>query len=182
MSGDVLSEEERKLVSELLGSPLDFPNRFKQWFVDYMAQNIPPVPVDHIQGYTKTRGFGDDGFSGNLTIGGGWTDLGGPEFTEIPAGTYLMLWGMYCPNNVSSGVKYSMGPVVDGGGSPSDSQARKASAGSVGASGARARIITVGGGTAPGSLHFQYKAELWSGGPGANARVNTSFVTLIRVS
>ena len=179
---DGLSEEERKLVAELLGRPLDFPNRFKQWFVDYIAQNIPPVPVDHIQGYTKTRGFGDDGDSGNLTIGGGWTDLGGPVFTEIPAGSYLMLWGMYCPNNVSSGVIYRMGPVVDGGGNPSEDQACKVSAGSHGMQGARARQIDLGNpSTAQGSLDFRYRADLWSGGPGANAAVNTSWATIIKV-
>ncbi len=175
---DGLSEEERKLVSELLGSPLNFPNRFKQWFVDYMAQNIPPLPVDHIEGYVKTRGFGAQAAPGNITIGGGWTDLGGPDFFDLPGGSYLMLWGMYCPNNVSSGVLYRMGPVVDGGGSPSEDQACKVSAGSVGATGSRARVIEV---SDQGSLEFQYKAELWSGGPGANASVNQSWVNLIRV-
>lgn len=179
----LLSEEERKIVGELLGSPLDFPNRFKQWFVDYMAQNIPPLPIDHIQGYVKTRGYGHQDQPGSISINNTWTDLGGPDFFDLPGGDYLMMWGMYCPNNVSSGVIYRMGPVVDGGGSPSDSQACKVSVGSVGSSGARARVITVGANTADGqgSLEFQYKASLWSGGPGANASVNGSWVTLIRV-
>lgn len=172
-----LTEAERQVVQELLGSPINFPNRFKQWFIDYMAQNIPPLPIDHIQGYVKTRGFGDVGDNGNLTIGGGWTDLGGPLFDDLPGGSYIMMWGMYCPNNVSSGVVYRMGPIIDGGGSPSEDQACKVTAGSVGLGGSRARVVTVSQG---GSLDFRYKAELWSGGPGANARVESSFATLIR--
>lgn len=180
MSNGQLSEKERQVVTDLLGHPLDFPNRFKAWFTDYMAQNIPPLPVDHIQGYVKTRGYGSQVAPGSITIGAGWTSLGaiGPNFYGLPGGDYLMIWGMYCPNNVSSGVIYRMGPVIDGGGTPSESQACKVAAGSVGSTGSRARVITV---TDQGSLEFEYRADLWSGGPGANASVNQSWANLIRV-
>lgn len=179
MSGG-LSEEERAAVESLLGSPLDFPNRFKQWFIEYMAQNIPPFPIDHVQGYVKTRGYGAQVAPGNITIGGGWTNLGyvGPNFTGLPGGDYIMIWGMYCPNNVLSGVIYRMGPVIDGAGSPSESQACKVSAGSVGSTGARARLITVAD---QGSLEFEYRADLWSGGPGSGASVDQAWANLIRV-
>lgn len=181
-NADLLTEEERKVLGELLGSPLEYPNRFKQWFIDYMAQNIPPLPIDHIEGYVKTRGYGQQSAPGSITIGAGWTDLGdGPDFTGLPNGDYLMIWGMYCPNNVSSGVIYRMGPVINGGGSPSEDQACKVAAGSVGGTGARARVITIDTTPGTGALNFEYRADLWSGGPGANASVNSSWANLIRL-
>lgn len=183
MSGGQLTEEERKMVSDLLGKPLEFPNRFKQWFIEYMAQNIPPLPIDHIQGYVKTRGYGQQSAPGAITIGAGWVDLGdGPDFDSLPDGDYLMMWGMYCPNNVLSGVLYRMGPVINGVGSPSEDQACKVAAGSRGQTGTRARVITVAGTTpGSGSLNFRYSAELWSGGPGSGAEITQSWATLIRL-
>jgi hypothetical protein len=178
VSGEPLSEDERKALGDLLGSPIKYPNRFKQWFIDYMAQNIPPLPVDHIEGYVKTRGYGGDNTPGAITVGAGWVDLGGPTFDDLPEGTYLMLWGMYCPATVSGGgVTYKMGPVVDGGGNPSEDQACKVSVGaSSSLTGSRSRSIDVGS-----SLDFRYRADTWSGTP-SGAEIRSSWATLIRTS
>lgn len=178
-----LTPEERQAINDLLSRPLDFPAKFKSWFIDYMAQNLPPLPVDHLEGYVKTRGYGQQVAPGAITIGAGWGSLGvGPSFFDIPAGDYLMIWGMYCPNNVHSGVIYRMGPAVDGGSNPSDSNACKVSAGSTGNSGARARVITVGQtATGLGSLEFKYRADQWSGS-GSGASVDTAFASIVRVS
>lgn len=181
MSGAPLSEEERKAVTELLGSPLNFPNRFKQWFIEYMAQNIPPLPIDHIEGYVKTRGYGDTTVPGTVTLGTGWLELGGPAFDGIPGGTYLMLWGFTVLGSIGGGADVRMGPVVDGGGNPSEDQAVRASVSSVGGHGSRARVIEVGNtATGQGSLNFKYRADVFSGGP-SNPFVDSAWADIVRV-
>lgn len=179
--GEPLSEKERKAVADLLGSPINFPNRFKQWFIDYMAQNIPPLPIDHVEGYVKTRGYGDTAAPGVVSYGTGWLDLGGPDFYDIPGGVYLMLWGFFVANGVAGGIDVRMGPAVDGGSNPSEDQAAKLLMGSVGGTAARARVIEIGDtASGQGSLNFRYRADILSGGPGS-VTVTNSWADVVRV-
>lgn len=49
-----LTPDERKFWQRGLGFPEDFPPRFKSWLIDFMAVNIPQIPISQVTGVPQT--------------------------------------------------------------------------------------------------------------------------------
>lgn len=48
-----LGPEERKFLGRMLSYPEDIPPKFKEWMSDYLAVNIPQIPISQISGFNK---------------------------------------------------------------------------------------------------------------------------------
>jgi hypothetical protein len=91
-----LNPEDRDRVNKFLSNPLDFPPEFKKWLLDYLAQNIPPVPVSQLLGFVQTRAHVADPVPDfNETSSSVYTDLAivGPSLAGLADGTYLVFHG-----------------------------------------------------------------------------------------
>ena len=50
-----LSQEERAALQRMLGFPEDIPAAFQSWLLDFVAVNIPQIPISQISGFPKSR-------------------------------------------------------------------------------------------------------------------------------
>ena len=114
---DILTPEQRGQIDEFLGSPIKYPEEFKQWLTDYLAVNVPPIPVSQLLGYKGTLARYDhlvttETLSSPTTT---WTDLGtvGPEIDKLADGVYWAAWGCYVAAN-GGAVTNRMGLSVNG--------------------------------------------------------------------
>jgi hypothetical protein len=117
-----LSPDERKALQRSLSFPEDLPPKFKSWMIDFIAVNIPQIPISQIVGFTKftpvynllvnTFGVGSTTYS----------EYGGPEI-QVGKGTHLLLYGFQFVENTGStwGQGY-VSPSVNGA-TPADADA-----------------------------------------------------------
>lgn len=95
------TEEERQRVTNLLSRPLFFPEEFKKWLPDWLAQNMPVVPVYALQGYKATRAGYDEVLNDAGTVEAAPDSAWGTQATPHPTvenltdGNYLVIWGAY---------------------------------------------------------------------------------------
>ena len=178
MSAADLTEAERAQVDTLLKAPLDFPKEFKTWVIDWLSMNLPPVPVDHLEGYVKTRGYESTVGGGSFTGDAGWLSVGGgPILQDMAAGTYLMFWGFKSGQPSGGQWQILMGPILDGVGSPSESNAAKTNTSTGGVlSCARARVIFI-----QTSIEMQFKAVTTGGAP-TGPSANAPFLIAVRLA
>jgi hypothetical protein len=91
-----LTEGDRNNVTRYLSSPLEFPSEFKKWLLDYLAQNIPPIPVNQLLGYVQTRAYvAEDIVTSEAQVSSSYDDLAtvGPILTGMADGSYLVFHG-----------------------------------------------------------------------------------------
>lgn len=115
----VLTQEQRDQIGEYLSSPLKYPPEFKQWLTDYLATNIPPIPVSQLMGYkgTLARYDFEATFSdGNTSPERTWTTLDGlgPVIDQLADGIYWAVWGYHHPGLNAGSSTQRMGLSVNG--------------------------------------------------------------------
>lgn len=95
-AGSFLSQEERQQVQRLLRFPEEFPPEFKEWLLDYLAVNIPQIPIGNIMGFSQYKavvGTRVDGQSSTTSTSYIDLDGGHPIITGLGAGDYLVFHG-----------------------------------------------------------------------------------------
>lgn len=96
-----LSEEDRRKIRELLSRPMVLPEEFRSWLPDWLAQNIPPLPISHFSGYESRRGQFDEEIDDAGTVysslTGNWNDqvTPNPFIDKLSNGAYLVIWGCF---------------------------------------------------------------------------------------
>lgn len=96
MEGKDLSEGDRDRTNRFLSSPLEFPGAFKTWLLDYLAQNIPPIPVSQMLGFVQTRAYVADPVpTQESTASSSYVQLStvGPKLTGLADGSYVVFHG-----------------------------------------------------------------------------------------
>lgn len=93
-----LSGEERKELQRMLSFPEDLPAKFKSFLIDFIAVNIPQIPISQITGFNQFDASTDtQGAEANGTVATGsgtYVELsGGPEITGLSAGLYVVHYG-----------------------------------------------------------------------------------------
>lgn len=94
--GVFLTPQERKTVQRLLGFPEDFPPEFKEWLIDFLAVNIPQIPISQITGFSQYQAVVGTRVDGQgSTTSSSYIDLDGghPQITGLGAGDYLIFHG-----------------------------------------------------------------------------------------
>lgn len=97
-----LSSDERAQVRRLLAYPEEFPKEFTSWLVDYLAVNVPQIPISQITGFAQTQlyiGTHEDGEVTTAATSYGDLGAGGPIIVGMGAGKYLFFHG--CATKVS---------------------------------------------------------------------------------
>jgi hypothetical protein len=103
--GAFLSQEERQMVRRLLQFPEEFPPEFKEWLVDYLAVNIPQIPIGQITGFSQYQAVVGTRVDGQgSTTSTSYIDLddGHPIITGLGAGDYLIFHGCALESSVST--------------------------------------------------------------------------------
>lgn len=116
----MLDESERELVGELLSQPMEFPLEFKKWLLDYLATNIPQLPLNQLLGFEATQAKVADPIETEETSSAtAYGDLStvGPTI-QVDDGTYAIMFGAYIVGGSTADTCY-MAPSVNGG-APSD--------------------------------------------------------------
>jgi hypothetical protein len=116
-----LTQADRDKITKLLSHPIAFPTEFKDWLGDWLARNMPPIPVDQLQGFVHTRAQYANNPSG-VSVTTNVYFSAAPGITGLPAGKYLVLWGYTGLMGTSGGARLNMSMVVNAD-SPSDSTA-----------------------------------------------------------
>lgn len=96
MEGKDLTEQDRTRTDKFLSNPLEFPDAFKKWLLDWLAQNIPPIPVNQLLGFVQTRAYvADDIPAFEATVSSSYDDLTtpGPILSGLADGSYLVFHG-----------------------------------------------------------------------------------------
>lgn len=95
---DFLTPQERAALQRQLSYPEDLPKKFKSWILQHIAVNGLDIPVSQLHGFTgfqpRVATASDTTSTGNSA----YTDLGGPELTDLESGTYLILHGFNSSN------------------------------------------------------------------------------------
>lgn len=129
-AGSFLSNEERQNVRRLLSFPEEFPPEFKEWLLDYLAVNIPQIPIGNIMGFSQYQavvGTRVDGQGSTTSASYVELDGGHPQITGLGAGDYLVFHGCAIEssaNNITArqSVKYNEETALSDNAILSDSQ------------------------------------------------------------
>lgn len=129
-AGSFLSQEERQQVRRLLQFPEEFPPEFKEWLLDYLAVNIPQIPIGNIMGFSQYQAVVGTRVDGQgSTSSTSYVDLDGghPIITGLGAGDYLVMHGCAIEssaNNITARqtVKYNNETALSDNAIMSDSQ------------------------------------------------------------
>lgn len=81
-----------------LAHPLEFPPEFKQWLTDYVATQVPKLPISQVFGYQLQRVRTATSDAEVSTSSTSYADLGGPTLSNVANGFYLFLLGADCGN------------------------------------------------------------------------------------
>lgn len=180
---DVLTPEQRGQLDDFLGSPIKFPSEFKQWLTDYLAVNIPPIPVSQLLGYKPTLAHNViDNAVINLDSGSGaertWVQVDGPLVDNLSDGTYFAAWGAKMGRGSTGGATCRIGPSVNGA-DPSGFNYATFQANDPDAMCWKAAELVVKNGKDNNSVELYYWYDL---GGGATADFLHRWLTLIRVT
>ena len=124
---EYLSPDERKFLGRYLSFPEDIPPRFKSWLIDFIAVNIPQIPISQVTGFKQVEQvevFTAEVLTSQTTTSTSYTNLGtvGPEKTGLRAGQYLILFGSR-QGTSSSGTASSMSVSINGAAASDNDQA-----------------------------------------------------------
>lgn len=103
------------LTPDALGHPLEFPPEFKRWLADYVATQVPKLPISQVFGYQLQRVRTAVVDTQQTTTSTSYTDLAttGPTLSQLANGFYLLVFGGDCSNASSAGDGY-MAPSING--------------------------------------------------------------------
>ena len=102
-----LSTEERILMQKILSNPLYFPKEFKTWLNDYLAVNIPLIPISQILGFsTFSASISTTTASFATTSNTYVTSSSGPSISAIPNGKYIFIYGTLATNSTLDKINY----------------------------------------------------------------------------
>lgn len=172
-----LTDSDKQLMDRLLSNPLFFPKDFKTWLLDYIAVNIPDLPISHIFGYS---GFAPQEAptiaTGESTTSTSYTNLTtvGPTLAELADARYWISFGALCGSSASGAAQASIQINSD---AVSDDDRIQASPTGIagGASCARAVIKTLAGGT--NSVTMKYKS-----GDGSSVGFSQRWMILVKLA
>lgn len=91
-----LTAEEKALFQKGLANPLFFPKEFKTWLNDYLAVNIPLIPISQISGFTQfVFNPAPTIVTQEATSSSTFGDLAtvGPVLSALPDGNYAIFFG-----------------------------------------------------------------------------------------
>lgn len=88
-----LSSEERKALQRSLSFPEDLPPKFKSWLIDFIAVNIPQIPISQIVGFSQFTATPSFIAPNEATMSQTYVDLAtlGPQISGLADGKYLFL-------------------------------------------------------------------------------------------
>jgi len=99
LSPDFPGETERDKYEKYLSKPLQFPQELKTWLTDWLAVNVPFIPVSQVMGYKSTLAKSavvtaqeDESTEHSWED---FTSTFGPEITELSDGVYFVIWGYF---------------------------------------------------------------------------------------
>lgn len=95
---EYLLPEERKNLQRQMGFPEDYPKAMKSWLVEYLGVNPPDLHVKQLRGFAGFQPRVASGSDTSATGNSSFTDLGGPELTDLEKGNYLLLFGFNSSN------------------------------------------------------------------------------------
>lgn len=90
------NETERDAVKRLLAHPIMFPEEFKSWLPDFLATNIPKLPISQVFGFKVDKiQVATEITAAESTTSTSYVDLTtvGPELTQLANGYYIVLFG-----------------------------------------------------------------------------------------
>ncbi len=119
-----MTEEDRELLIKLLKNPLQFPEKFTGWLSNYIATNIPKIPISHIYGFkvegvrvaptiTTSESTASTTFTNLTTVG--------PQLNGVADGLYIVFYGAKCMNG-GFATSILMGVEVNGAAISSDNR------------------------------------------------------------
>lgn len=82
----------------ILSSPIHFPQEFKDWLPDYVAQNIPMIPYTAVFGSKQNIAKSGQFIATSESTGSGtYADMAtvGPQVTNLVDGSYIFMFGAY---------------------------------------------------------------------------------------
>ena len=117
---DPMVERDRELARRLL-KPINIPADFLAYIVDYLAVNIPQIPIGQVIGFEKYKGTTTTVIQATpilveeTTTSTTFTDLatGGPTLTALDKGQYVILYGALMKNSVGDLQAASIAPQVN---------------------------------------------------------------------
>jgi hypothetical protein len=148
-----LSPDERKALQRSLSFPEDLPPKFKSWLIDFIAVNVPQIPVSQIVGFQKfekglvtvtaaTEIVTSESVSGTTYVDAATV---GPSLSGLLAGTYVLLWGAQI-HTISDAAGVGRMSLSINGAAASDTDAVLAGAGTtVNVTPSRGKVSTVAG-------------------------------------
>lgn len=115
---NVLTQSEMEEIKGYLSKPLELPPEFKTWLNDYVAVNLPPIPVSQLMGYRSTLANYDVVVTrdNETSPESAWTEITtpGPEVAGLSNGTYWAAWGYHCPGEHAGQATTRMGLSING--------------------------------------------------------------------
>ena len=117
---DFPNESERNQYSAYLSNPMAFPGEFKAWLSDWLAVNVPYIPVSQISGYTGTvaqisivNDYDTEPTGSQERV---WQDIqhDGPVLNNLNPGVYFVCYGYQDPGLNAGAQTVRVGISVNG--------------------------------------------------------------------
>lgn len=101
---EYLTVDERSFLRRYLSHPEDLPPEFQSWLVDFIAVNIPQIPISQIVGFSQFTANQSQILASESTTSTSFADLTtlGPQVSGLSAGQYLLLYGATGENSAGS--------------------------------------------------------------------------------
>lgn len=160
---------------------LNLPGEFKSWLTDYMAVNIPFIPVSQLQGYKGTLAKNSI-INTEIDVTGldgaerAWHDFGGPSVTGLADGTYFAAWGCKTGRAGGGSSHTRIGPSVNG---ADPATYAEFTTSDPDAMVWRPTVLTVAGGNDNNTVTLEYWYDL---GGGAIAQFLHRWLTVVRIT
>lgn len=106
-----LEAEDKDLLRRALAHPLDYPQAFKEWFPDWLAQNVPKLPISQVFGFKIDQArVADEITASESTTSTSYADLAtvGPSLTNLHDGFYIVMFGARISAYGGSGAEHLM--------------------------------------------------------------------------
>jgi hypothetical protein len=149
-----LSTDERKALQRSLSFPEDLPPKFRSWLIDFIAVNIPQIPISQIVGFTQFTAKSSTVLTTDEITSTSYVDAAtvGPQIEGLSDGSYVMFYGFQL-GEVSNLTSALMSPSINAA-TPSDDDAARTR--SIQSGTARGVLKTLAGG-GNNTVKMQYK-------------------------
>ena len=101
---------------DAMGHPLEFPQEFKQWLADYVALNVPKLPVGQVFGFDLQRVKTATVDTAQTRASTAYGDLGtvGPTLSNLADGWYMLVFGADTQTTGSTADQGYVSPSING--------------------------------------------------------------------